>query len=84
MQAKDITDETMLEALAAVRGRNGVPRWSSLFDLLTVESLLTVPRKVVLAKLSSMIQRGLIDGCDCGCRGDFEVPTADGNSTAVD
>jgi hypothetical protein len=32
-----------------------------------------VPEKVIRAKLSKLIRRGLIGGCDCGCRGDFEI-----------
>lgn len=36
---------------------------------------LEYPDKVIRAKLSSMERRGLIDGCDCGCRGDWHVPT---------
>jgi hypothetical protein len=31
------------------------------------------PEKVVLAKLRSMTRRGLVDGCPCGCRGDFGI-----------
>lgn len=30
-----------------------------------------MPPKVVLAKARKLIRRGLLDGCDCGCRGDF-------------
>jgi hypothetical protein len=32
------------------------------------------PEKVVLAKARSLVRRGLLLGCPCGCRGDFEVP----------
>ena len=32
------------------------------------------PEKVALAKMRSLIKRGLVDGCPCGCRGDFELP----------
>lgn len=32
-----------------------------------------VPTKLLLAKLEHMERRGLIDGCTCGCRGDFVV-----------
>jgi hypothetical protein len=32
-----------------------------------------VPWKVVLAKFRRVKKRGLVDGCDCGCRGDFEL-----------
>lgn len=71
MQAKDITDEVMLAALTATRGRHGVASWSSLFDVR--DHLGSVPPKVTLAKLRSMIKRGVITGCACGCRGDFEL-----------
>ncbi|WJR31884.1 hypothetical protein P3F83_15035 [Mycobacteroides immunogenum] len=32
-----------------------------------------VPGKVVLAKFRRIERRGLARGCDCGCRGDFEL-----------
>jgi hypothetical protein len=32
-----------------------------------------VPLKVVLAKARKLIRRGLLTGCACGCRGEFEV-----------
>jgi len=31
------------------------------------------PRKLVLGKMRMLIRRGLVDGCPCGCRGDFEI-----------
>ena len=44
-----------------------VSRWE-------IGALLPVwPEKVLLAKLRSMLRRGLIDGCACGCSGGFEV-----------
>lgn len=71
VQAKNVSDTQVLDAMAATRGRNGVPRWSTLWDV--QEGLASVPPKVVLAKLRSMIKRKVIGGCACGCRGDFEV-----------
>lgn len=32
-----------------------------------------IPLKVVLAKARKLIRRGLLTGCACGCRGEFEV-----------
>jgi hypothetical protein len=32
-----------------------------------------VPFKVAVAKMASLVRRGLVDGCTCGCRGDFEL-----------
>ena len=31
------------------------------------------PDKLVLSKMRSLIRRGLVDGCGCGCRGDFVI-----------
>ena len=31
------------------------------------------PEKVAMAKMSALIRRGLVTGCTCGCRGDFEI-----------
>lgn len=36
-----------------------------------------MPQKIVLAKAKRLIRRKLLDGCYCGCRGDFE-PTERG------
>lgn len=32
-----------------------------------------VPEKLALAKMRRLIERGLVDGCPCGCRGDFRL-----------
>lgn len=32
-----------------------------------------IPFKVYFAKLRALHRRGLIGGCTCGCRGDFEI-----------
>ena len=32
-----------------------------------------IPYKLRLAKMRGLIKRGLSGGCDCGCRGDFEI-----------
>lgn len=30
-----------------------------------------LPSKLILAKARKLMRKGLLDGCDCGCRGDF-------------
>ncbi len=35
-----------------------------------------VPEQAVLTKAQSLLDRGQIDGCACGCRGDFTVRQA--------
>jgi hypothetical protein len=48
--------------------------WASVTDL--CRHFPDFPEKVVLAKLRAFIHCGLIDGCACGCRGDFEMKQA--------
>jgi hypothetical protein len=57
----------MLEVMARVAKPHGV---SIIWDI--EAGLADFPAKVVRAKLQSMVRRKLIDGCTCGCRGDFE------------
>lgn len=82
MQAKDIPDEIMLRAIRSIMERcpgfGEQPRdmlWVSSFDMEATAPVLLpgTPFKVVMAKLRSLIKRGLIAGCGCGCRGDFWV-----------
>ena len=32
-----------------------------------------LPEKLVRAKMNQLMSKGLIDGCPCGCRGDYEL-----------
>lgn len=79
--ARDIPDRLFLEAVAAAGGtgeftcamRSDVTR---LFALprdrdKPSHEIPGVPWKVVLAKFRRVKGRGLVDGCDCGCRGDW-------------
>lgn len=36
----------------------------------------SIPPKVVRAKLARLIAKGWLDGCACGCRGDFTLTAA--------
>jgi hypothetical protein len=66
MQCKDIDDRMFLTAVvtAAVYKDLGSNRWE-------LAKLLDLPMPLVLAKAAGLIRRGLLDGCTCGCRGDF-------------
>lgn len=70
MQAKDIPDAALLDAVAAVNTRRR--GWAFLSDL--EEAFPAFPPKVVRAKAAALIRRRLLKGCACGCRGDFELP----------
>lgn len=68
MQAKDLPTERVLAAIRDLSTRpRMVDRWS------LAEALPDVPEKVLMAKLRKMVKAGLITGCFCGCRGDFEI-----------
>lgn len=49
---------------------DGHPEWAGLVQA-TDGTSAGIPEKVVLAKAKRLVQRGLISGCGCGCRGDF-------------
>lgn len=53
---------------AVLSGRPDLVQKRELFD---ADGLL--PERLVLAKARKLIRRGLLTGCDCGCRGDLEV-----------
>jgi hypothetical protein len=76
MQAKDIPERPVLEWLAAQTAMAGVHNLHPRPDYCpTVLDAMppTTPEKVALAKMRALIRRGLVDGCACGCRGDFTI-----------
>jgi hypothetical protein len=91
VKAADIPDEAFLAAVKQAddirrRRRQGfASRWDIAAILAghpehvgTAESCQdfpAVPAKVVLAKARKLIRRHLLNGCACGCRGDFTIRT---------
>lgn len=83
LQAKDLPDRTVLEAVRELaaddeggkrRQWSDPPYWVMAWDL---EKKLGLEDTggLLLAKCEALIKRGLLDGCTCGCRGDFELTT---------
>ena len=72
MQCKDIPDMPILKFLLSHKGR-----WCNWIfgDDRDVHLAMPkdTPEKLVLAKMKTLMKRGLVEGCDCGCRGDFEI-----------
>ena len=80
LQTKHLPDEPVLLTLLDIHRRLGRPE-----EGVTVSATIFpgfehsvssafppgLPWKLQLAKMASMIRRGLVDGCACGCRGDF-------------
>lgn len=75
MKCKEIPTRPILLFLAINRG--GWCTWgdSDPSIMPSVQSAMPTgtPPKLQLAKMRQLIKRGLVSGCGCGCRGDFEI-----------
>lgn len=69
MQCKDIDSCELLKFIGAKQRELG--RWVLTWDLEPPYSEL--PDRLFRAKARKLIDRGLLDGCPCGCRGDYEL-----------
>jgi hypothetical protein len=71
LQIKHVPDLAFLLTVDALSTTKevGTMQWVYIFDLERVMPWL--PTKVIRAKARRLIRRGLLDGCPCGCRGDF-------------
>lgn len=87
MQCKDISDVAVLRFLSGLPMEKSVfngfqykmaGTWfrsdaaNSIWHVLPAET----PEKVALKKMEALIRRGLVEGCSCGCRGDFLLTSA--------
>jgi hypothetical protein len=73
MKCKDIPDKPIMEFLLKNKGQ-----WCNWYlknerDVRNAMPKNLTSEKLILAKMRQLIKRGLVDGCDCGCRGDFEI-----------
>ncbi len=73
LQTKDIPEKPILEFLAQHQGEWST--WGKGYSMPTVSDAMpdNTPDKLKLSKMRSLHKRGLVGGCDCGCRGDFEI-----------
>lgn len=72
LQCKYIPDVPILQFLAKQT------RWSTHgngYPMPTVQHAMpeSTPRKLQIAKMVMLKRRGLVDGCGCGCRGDWRI-----------
>lgn len=76
MQCKNIPDAPILAFLASHPGRlctwgkqrpNGAPSVAAAMPPST-------PERLQIRKMARLIERGLVDGCGCGCRGAYHLP----------
>lgn len=74
MQCKDIPDQPIIEFVWNVNNANRWANNSFQDDGDVVHAMPSeAPWKLRLAKMNQLLKRGLIDGCACGCRGDYVV-----------
>ena len=69
MKARDIPDERIYDLVRQAKHPDLGQNRSAI-----EEGLPAFPKKVVLAKLRQMVNKGRLQGCACGCRGDFLIP----------
>ena len=76
LQCKDISDEAILRFLYS---RDKGNEWCNWFDPKFTNSVMNavdyniISPQLMLSKMRQMIKKGLVDGCSCGCRGDFHL-----------
>jgi hypothetical protein len=77
VKAADISDREFVAAVDCVERETGMwAMWwmnTRMQRLSLDEALPRFPRKVLLAKARRVLGRGYLEGCACGCRGDFQV-----------
>ncbi len=71
MQPKYPWERDLSAVLGFNMGPKRLPLWVNRGDLDYVMPMF--PPAVILSKASRLMGRGLMGGCDCGCRGDFEL-----------
>ncbi|MGW0562881.1 hypothetical protein ACWDZ4_20235 [Streptomyces sp. NPDC003016] len=85
MQCKDIPDDALCEAVRSTPARHPSPDtvpWRMSWDVqAALEATMgPVPERLFLAKVRKLFAKGLLGGCDCGCRGDYHlIEECDGN-----
>lgn len=87
MQCKDIPDAAVCEAIRQTPG-TGAPMaapWRMRWEVqAALEACIgPIPEKLFLAKIRRLVAKGLVGGCDCGCRGDYHLIEECGGDTAV-
>lgn len=72
-KCKDIPDKPIMDFLLKHKGE--WCNWISENDKNVKNAMPKnlASEKLVLSKMKQLIKRGLVTGCDCGCRGDFEI-----------
>lgn len=72
IQCKDIEERPILELLA--QRPDQFHTWCSGWtNSIRPAVPPRFPDKMLIRKMDKMIKKGLVDGCGCGCRGDYHI-----------
>ena len=69
MKTANLKTDLILATITKVA--KGPSKWACLWDI--QKELKDFPEKIVLSKLKNLLRKGKIQGCTCGCRGDFYI-----------
>lgn len=80
LQAKDIADLDVLQTIRK-QGAAHALGWTFTWELIAALPVLAPlsfrgSERLFLRKCDALVRRGLINGCTCGCRGDFTLTSA--------
>lgn len=76
MQAKNIDENKILTFMQNIPYPYTGFTWFNIDSpnsLYNIPELKNVPEKVLLAKMKALIKKGLVEGCACGCSGNFKL-----------
>lgn len=74
MQAKDISEKPVLRFLFLLDQIRRLGTWRKNCETSVMKAMPEgTPEKLARAKMRQLIKRGLVDGCPCGCRGDYRI-----------
>lgn len=69
MKCEDISTAEVCRIISLTQQRE--KRWANLSEI--AAAFPGCPPKLLLAKLRQMVKRYYLNGCPCGCRGDFDL-----------
>ena len=74
MQCKDIPNIPILEFIHSFNGKCCVAFGRETSEMSVFHAMPDgTPLNLGLAKMRQLLKRGLVQGCGCGCRGDFTI-----------
>lgn len=85
-QCKHISTELMVLAVLLAPGAigNQASSWRMRWDVekelrkILGEGAPEGLAKIMMAKFAKLKRQGILDGCECGCRGDYHIPLTKG------